>query len=244
VENELITFCFNGGGFILSGWRTLNSFTPSLYAFYGITSPAEVAQPIFDGIYGWNGYNDVAVDSAKMIAPWNWMLNFGWHFDIAGGDTIALIESPDTLYDSLTTGVRNMGGGYAHVILGFPLYFMETEDAKTFLQKALVDIGAGIGEEMTKPIPRLIIGKPYPEPFASSTRFALLFPQPGHATVCVFDASGRKVKELHRGLLNEGIHILRWNGRDDRGNHVASGIYFIRIETESRIATRKVVFLR
>jgi hypothetical protein len=242
--NDLITYCFNGGGFLLSGWRTLSSFTPGMCAFYGITSPAEITQPKYRGIYGWNGYNDVAVDSAKMIAQWSWMLNYGWHFDIGNGDTIALVESPDTLYDSLVAAMRNITGGHAHVILGFPLYFMETEDAKAFLQKALSDIGAGIGEGATQPMPRLVIGKPYPAPFRTSTCFLLMLPRPEYTVVQVFDAAGRKVSDLDQGLLKEGVHSFMWSGRDNHGHLVANAVYFIHIKTESMTATRKVVFLR
>jgi hypothetical protein len=244
LESDLITYGFNGGGFILSGWRTLNSFTPTMRSFYQIASAAEIPQPLYEGIYGQSGYNDVLVDSAKMIPQWNWMLNYGWYFDIAGGDTIALTESPDTLYDSLITGLRGTGGGHSHVVLGFPLYFMETEEAKTFLQKALVDIGAGITENSGKPVPRFFVGRPYPDPFRIRTRFALRLPWAEYADIEVFDASGRKVKDIHQGLLGEGLHTFEWNGRDDRGHRVANAVYFIRIAMESRRETRKIVLLR
>lgn len=242
MGSELITYSFNGGGFMLSGWRTLNSFTSSMDAFYGIALANEIPQPKFQGIHGWSGYNAISVDSAKMIPQWNWMLNYGWHFDIAGGDTIALVDSPDTLYDGLVTGLLQTGNG--HVILGFPLYFMETEDAKTFLQKALIDIGAGITEEPAQVILKPVIGEAYPAPFASSTHLVLVLARPEFARVQVFDAAGRKVRDLHRGVLGEGTHTFGWNGRDDSRRMQADGIYFIRIETVSKTATRKVILLR
>ncbi len=244
MEGDLITYCFNGGGFVLSGWRTFNAFTPSMCSFYGITSPAEIPQPEYGGCYGQNGYNDLVVDSTKMIPSWNGMLNYGWHFGIASGDTIALVQSPDTLYDSLPTGVRHTGGAHAHILLGFPLYFMEIGDAKTFLQKALVDIGAGIGEAEGEECAGVSIGKPYPEPFSSSVCFSLVLPREEHVTISVFDASGRKVKKLHQGIVTQGIRTFRWSGRDNCGDPVVSGVYFIRVETETEAATRKIIHLR
>jgi hypothetical protein len=244
LENELINYCYNGGGFILSGWRTFHSFTTPMDNFFGAENTSEIALPLFKGVYGGNTYPDVMVDSLKMLPSWNGMLNYGWHFDNTKGDVISFIQSPDTLYDSLVTGIRNLSGAMKYVVIGFPLYFMEIEDAKTFLQKALVDIGAGIGEEAIQQTHQLVIGKPYPEPFKTSTCLTLMLPHPERVTVQVFDVTGRKVRDVYQGILTEGTHTFNWRGRDNRGRLMASAIYFIRIETESTVAARKVVFLR
>lgn len=240
----LITYCHNGGGFILSGWRTLNSFTSSMINFYGIVTPCEITAPKFSGIYGMNGYTDVKVDSAKMLSSWNWMLNYGWSFDMNKGDTIALVESPDTLYDSLMTGLRNIAGSNKYIILGFPLYFMEQEDAKIFLQKALIDVGAGVSETEKETVKRISIGKPYPEPFSTRTHFSISLPHSITVDITVFDVSGRMVKIIYSGKLAQGRHAFTWNGKNNRGKPVASSIYFIRIEIENTRITRKVVLVR
>lgn len=242
--DELITYCYNGGGFVLSGWRTMKSFTSSMLDFYGITDEGEITVPKFKGVYGMNGYTDVAVDSAKMVASWNWMLNYGWHFDRSKGDTIALIESPDTLYDSLITGMRNIGGANKYIILGFPLYFMEGEDAKTFLQKALIDIGTGVSEDEKGTIKRVSIGKPYPEPFSMRTHFSISLPHVVPVNISIFDVSGRMVRAIHSGRLDKGRHTFTWNGRDSQGKYVASSVYFIVIDAGKNRITRKVILLK
>ncbi|MCK4584586.1 T9SS type A sorting domain-containing protein [candidate division WOR-3 bacterium] len=242
--DELITYCYNGGGFVLSGWRTMKTFTSSMLDFYGITDEGEITIPKFKGVYGMNGYTDVAVDSSKMLASWNWMLNYGWHFDRSKGDTIALIESPDTLYDSLITGVRNLAGSYNYVILGFPLYFMEGEDAKTFLQKALIDIGTGVSKDEKGTIKRVSIGKPYPEPFSMRTHFSISLPHAMPVNISIFDVSGRMVRAIHSGRLDKGRHTFTWNGRDSQGKYVASSVYFIVIDAGKNRITRKVILLK
>ncbi len=242
--DELITYCYNGGGFVLSGWRTMKTFTSSMLDFYGITDEGEITIPKFKGVYGMNGYTDVAVDSSKMLASWNWMLNYGWHFDRSKGDTIALIESPDTLYDSLITGVRNIGGANKYIILGFPLYFMEGEDAKTFLQKALIDIGTGVSEDEKGTIKRVSIGKPYPEPFSMRTHFSISLQHVVPVNISIFDVSGRMVRAIHSGRLDKGRHTFTWNGRDSQGKYVASSVYFIVIDAGKNRITRKVILLK
>ncbi len=243
-SDRLITYCYNGGGFILSGWRTLKTFTNSMLDFYGIGNPEEIPSPKFNGIHGLLGYNDVPVDSSKMLSSWNWMLNYGWHFSLNKGDSIALIESPDTLYDSLITGIRNISGNTKYVILGFPLYFMEGADARTFLQKALVDVGTGVAETNIGKTKDIFIGKPYPEPFSTKTNFSISLPYSAIVDITVFDVSGRMVKTIYSGKLSQGRRIFSWNGRDNRGNSTASSIYFIRIKTNKICKVQKVVAIR
>jgi len=73
----LITYCYNGGGFVLSGWRTMKSFIPSMIDFYGIEDESEIVSAKFKGVYGMNGYSDMSVDTTKMFSSWDWMLKFG-----------------------------------------------------------------------------------------------------------------------------------------------------------------------
>ena len=172
------------------------------------------------------------------------MLNYGWRFDRSEGDTIGLVESPDTLYDSLITGVRNLESSRKYVILGFPLYFMVGDDARTFLQKALIDIGTGVSEDEKGTIKRVSIGKPYPEPFSMRTHFSISLPHAVPVNISIFDVSGRMVRAIHSGRLDKGRHTFTWNGRDSQGKYVASSIYFVLIETEKTRTTRKVVLIK
>ena len=243
-SDGLIAYCYNGGGFVLSGWRTLKTFTNSMLDFYEIRNPEEIPVPRFKGVHGLLGYNDVPVDSAKMLSSWNWMLNYGWHFDVSKGDSIALVQSPDTLYDSLITGIRNTSGNTKYVILGFPLYFMEGADARTFLQKALVDVGAGVSETEKETVKEISIGKPWPEPFSTRTHFSISLPHSTTVDIAVFDVSGRMVKTIYSGKLSQGRHTFTWNATDNRGNLIASSIYFIRIKTNKTCKVRKVVVVR
>lgn len=63
----------------------------------------------------------------------------------------------------------------------------------------------------------------------------------GRASLALYDASGRRVRELTTGTLEAGEHAIRWDGRDEAGRAAAPGLYFARFETAGFAATRKLV---
>jgi len=63
--------------------------------------------------------------------------------------------------------------------------------------------------------------------------------------VRIVDAAGRMVRWLHQGPSQPGALALTWDGKDDSGRSVGSGIYFVKVRTgRSWNAARKVVVLR
>ena len=83
-----------------------------------------------------------------------------------------------------------------------------------------------------------------PNPFNSQTVLAYFLPAPGPAHVEVFALSGQRVAVLQQGLQQAGYHRLRWDGRDDAGRPVASGVYLYRLVTDEAVLTRKLILLR
>ena len=58
------------------------------------------------------------------------------------------------------------------------------------------------------------------------------------------DVSGRLVRTLVNGPLAAGAHTAVWNGRDDQGNLVSSGVYFYRLESDAFSGSRKMILLK
>jgi FlgD Ig-like domain len=83
-----------------------------------------------------------------------------------------------------------------------------------------------------------------PNPFGSSTVFRFTLPAAQETDVAAYDASGRLVRRLHHGVLEAGEHRLGWDGRDESGRPVASGIYFLRVRSASVKESTKVFRLR
>ena len=87
------------------------------------------------------------------------------------------------------------------------------------------------------------LGLGAPNPFRARTALRFALPRPAHARVRVFDVSGRLVSTLVDERLEAGRHESVWDGHDQAGNRVASGVYFVRMQAEGYGATRKVVRL-
>lgn len=83
-----------------------------------------------------------------------------------------------------------------------------------------------------------------PNPFTSRTAISFSLPKAGPARVLVYDASGRLVRTLANGSFPAGIHEVTWNGRDDAGSRVASGLYFAQVRSGGVAETKRVVLLR
>ena len=85
-----------------------------------------------------------------------------------------------------------------------------------------------------------------PNPFNPVTVIGLTVPGPGPREVAlrVFDVRGRLVATLLSGRLDPGYHDVRWDGRDDRGAPVSSGIYFYRAEIDGTVLTRRMALLK
>ena len=83
-----------------------------------------------------------------------------------------------------------------------------------------------------------------PNPFNSQTVLSYFLHAPGPARLEVFALTGQRVAVLHQGPQQAGYHRLRWNGRDDAGHPVASGMYLYRLVTDESVLTRKLMLLR
>lgn len=83
-----------------------------------------------------------------------------------------------------------------------------------------------------------------PNPFRSETRLDLVTDRSAPIDIEVIDAAGRRVRTLPGGDLAPGSHRVAWDGLDDAGLPVATGIYFVRASDGSRTASRPVRLLR
>ncbi len=95
-------------------------------------------------------------------------------------------------------------------------------------------INVGIDDYTGIDIPSITsIESSYPNPFNSFTTIiyyvANLGPIPAQINIDIYDIQGRKVRTLLDDKREVGKHSIAWNGRDDSGNELASGIYFARI---------------
>ena len=84
----------------------------------------------------------------------------------------------------------------------------------------------------------------YPNPFNPETRMGVTLPQTGKMVLEIYDVTGRRVRTLVNAIREAGRQIEIWDGRDDQGNPVASGLYIARLSTPQGEDTLKMTLLR
>jgi hypothetical protein len=83
-----------------------------------------------------------------------------------------------------------------------------------------------------------------PNPFNPRTVIRFSLAQRGDVELAIYDASGRLVRKLVDGRLEPGLHEAVWDGLDERGQRVSSGIYWSQLRTEGYVSSKKLVVLR
>ena len=161
-------------------------------------------------------------------------------YRIYRGDAPGFTPTPGTLVDS-TTATSWSDPSWD----GWNVYYAVTavDDAG----QASTDAPAGTvtAADDGAPPRTWALGQNVPNPFNPTTVIRVMVPASGgHAVLAVYDVAGRRVRTLLAGRLSAGEHRVSWNGRDDAGRRVASGVYFYRLTTDRFRATRKMVLLQ
>jgi len=84
----------------------------------------------------------------------------------------------------------------------------------------------------------------YPNPFNPTTTIAFALPQEGNVSIKIYDISGSLVRTLVKDNRPAGEYNVAWNGQNDNGVQVSSGVYIYRLEAGSFTQTRRMVMLK
>lgn len=83
-----------------------------------------------------------------------------------------------------------------------------------------------------------------PNPFNPMTLIRYSIGQPGPVRLDVYNILGQRVKNLMKQTLDSGVYQVEWDGRDQNGNPVSSGVYFLRMNTAHEVTSRKILLLK
>ena len=111
---------------------------------------------------------------------------------------------------------------------------IEGQDCVIILKKGKLSSGS-IG---------LSLGGNYPNPFNPETEISFSLLERTQVSLVIYNILGEKVKTLVSGEMDAGTHTIHWNGRNEAGNSVASGIYFYRLKAEDFDQTMKMVLMK
>jgi len=83
-----------------------------------------------------------------------------------------------------------------------------------------------------------------PNPFNPATSISFSLAEDRNTSLVVYDALGRTVRTLVNGPLPSGTHTMRWDGRDDTGEAVSSGVYLYRLTAGGVTETKRMTLVR
>ncbi len=90
----------------------------------------------------------------------------------------------------------------------------------------------------------VMLSQNYPNPFNPSTTITYALPRAGQAELEVYNLVGQRVRTLVTGRQDAGVYRLTWDGRDEQGHDVASGVYLCRLTAESSVLVRKMALVK
>jgi len=114
----------------------------------------------------------------------------------------------------------------------------ESEPSNTITINPLSD-----DDESTIPTTTNLIGN-YPNPFNPETQIVFSLSKESHVEVTIYNLKGQKIKSLINAVKTRGNHRLLWNGTDDNGYPVSSGVYLYRLKTDDYISLRKMILIK
>lgn len=83
-----------------------------------------------------------------------------------------------------------------------------------------------------------------PNPFNSNTVIHYQLPETGQIELAIYNLAGQQVAQLVRDLRPAGRHAVRWDGRNDQGQALASGVYLYRLRAGDSVQVRKLLLLK
>ncbi len=148
----------------------------------------------------------------------------GWWYDFFSGDSFYVGQTDTTV---------TLQAGEFHVFT----------DRNTFHpQKGL--ILTGIKEPLAQAIRDFTLEQNYPNPFNPSTTIRFYLPRASRVDLDIFNISGQRIAHLQGGFLKAGAYQVQWNGTNDLGKPVSSGMYFYRLQAGEKTFLRKMILMR
>ncbi len=182
----------------------------------------------------WNG-------NPKPFGPWDVMVNFGLDdkrcilgsgpFDMASGDTLdiwyALIAAIGTNNRNAVDTLKN----YAALIQS--RFYADMNSVVVAIQEPVHAAPASF-----------TLYPNYPNPFNPATTIRFDLNRSAKVSLKIYNVLGQEVRTLVSGQMPPGVHSVTWDGKDQRGQNVSSGVYLYRLETGGFSKTLKLTLLK
>lgn len=227
------SYVLSGGKLLISGWKYPSQFDAGFLARFlpGVT-PVLVNGAVLVSAQS-DVYPDLHPDPAKLVAPWNGMLPYSYVFTGAADAlyTAEIFNAGPQNGEPLALRAQAAG---TMVLLGFPLYFMLQDEVRDFLLQLLPELWPPVAN--SDPLaPELAASLSCrPNPFFGQTLVTFTLGRGGDpVSLNIYNLRGQKVRAWDLGPLDKGEQQALWDGRDDRGQQVAAGIYILELRSSN-----------
>ena len=84
----------------------------------------------------------------------------------------------------------------------------------------------------------------FPNPFNPITNIRYSIPKNSIVSLAIYDILGRQIIQIIDKEISAGMHNVQWDGKNNSGEYVSTGIYYYKLETDKFVKTRKMVLLK
>jgi hypothetical protein len=165
----------------------------------------------------------------------------GWSFSVSDS---GWIHVPDTIGVDITHPDQIPDEDSARVV--FYAYndqdvFAGTAEVLVYDPNTVVDVQDPVGLDLPT---SFAITQNYPNPFNPMTTIEYSVPSRTDVTIEIFNVLGQKVRSLVRGSKSAGSYRIEWNGNDDSGKPVSTGVYLYRFQAGDMVYTKKMLLIK
>jgi len=156
-----------------------------------------------------------------------------------GGDI--LCNAGKQQYDPMAAPI----GSTAYVVWADGRSSGKTEILGLYAQRVNNEVGSAVEDNTSPALTAFNLKQNHPNPFNPSTTISFSLKQNSPALeLNIYNLKGQKVKNLFSGKLEKGDHSLVWDGKDESGLGVGSGIYFYRLSDGKNTQQRKMILMK
>lgn len=244
-ETTMATYLDSGGNMLLASMGYLTSRGGATAFTSGYLHVASWVDDSGGGTM--TGYTGDAVSDGMSLDL------SGGPFSAADTDDMVLSLPADSVFSGSAgvTGLKVAEAGRRVCFLAFPFEDVSTSDPdpdnQTALMTRIIDwFGPPVaGVDVAVPVDAPVLYQNSPNPFSASTRIAFEVPHGSrYVDLTVYNVQGRLVKSLASGMQGTGRASLLWDGTDDAGRTVGSGVYFYRLSADGATSLRKMLLIR
>ncbi len=239
---------FTPGRFWINGSISYPLYIPEEAFFHQLFKVDTVDRKLQSMLFRANavapGYNELNIDSLKYMDK-----NFPgqiYNVDVCAPDPAAtVIYRFDSKYDSTTSfgkmkhrpiGVEYVSTGYKSILLSFPLYYLDTADARDFMHYVVTKkFGYPVGMAQSSPAEPFGMHV-FPNPVKSACNVTFTLDQPGSIKLTLISSMGQTKATLIDRKLDKGTHTFRFVT-----SSFSTGLYEVLLQQGEKVAARKII---